>query len=366
MKKNIREVHAWPIERNEEYIFFSDRVVGGLYYLKGISEKVKCEITPVELKRIGITMVNSICFFEENIILIPGYLYEPVALYNFKRKSFELIDPLSKKTDTSEKGFVCESKLIIVTHSSNVAIYEIDLLGGAVQRHKYSDGRIHKSWLPFIFGGDIFIPGTDEKKLWKYSSGELYMYDIPINEKIMSIIPDEIEKEKLWLYTTSLERIYGINKEGELLEIINTGIESDQGNLIRIYQIGKCFFLLHSVEGIIIFNKETGKKAQFVLDEKYKINNYKDILPCIYLGLVKEKDKFIFISFANTTIELSYKDGNIISQQLIIELPKEIRTSFIWASMFNYWQKPENDYYKEDAIHTLERYLGYVEERGEI
>ena len=358
---NTREARIWPIAQYKNNVWFSDTMVNGIYYIKnGDFENVHCEILPEELDKHGIKWVYFICFLDDKMYIFPTYLNQPYAVYDLRKKHISYHNPIGTGDETLDKGFVVGSNLVLVPHYSNVCVYEIELNEcKVVSKCYYNDGLMHKTWLPFLQGRKLYIPGTDQKTFSIYSDGKIQELNLAIHNSLMSMVQTYDRKDEFWAYTEKIDDLYRVDGDGKIIQTVSiNAYEKVEGSLFRVIPFHNILIFLHSILGILIYDLETEVIEEITKDE-LRVNHYEGKLNCMYVGCNVEEDKVDVFSYGNHTVEIVCVGDSYKTFIRNIELPMEIRNDYIDSKIAGFGIR-DGDVMEESRISTLNSFLNYV------
>lgn len=193
MNKNMR---IWPMEADGDCIWFSDRLIGGLYQYHILDKKVECEISPLKLYYRNVFRINGIVCWKEFIILCPFYLNYPVIVFSKKEKSMKSVFIRGTENNTRlDCAKRIENILYLNMFNSYIAVWLINLDELCDLKTKeiipkmipYPDSCLHTVWFAKYFDEGIYLPDYQRKTIYKIEKEKILKINAKIPKNIFTI-----------------------------------------------------------------------------------------------------------------------------------------------------------------------------------
>lgn len=310
MEKNIK---IWPIEIDNEWVWFSDALIGGLYRCHRFNGEVKCEITPIELHKKNIFRLSGIVSWNDYVILCPFFINCPIVVFSKETKCIKWVYVCGVGKYTSLDGArIIENKLYLNMYHSNIAvlIFCLDKLCNPqikeitpIMLH-YPDNCIHTVWFAKSYEDILYLPDQDKKIIYKVEKGEISSIIAEIPQTIFTIYCYQSE---LWIISIDGWEIYRVNQQGKLKETIllkQNGFLLEEQGVFHIIVFKEYIFLIFRKETLGCYDRKKQCKVNLKIPSKKLKNQYTDILPGTFLFGIKNNNKIFFPPYGNCGLEI--------------------------------------------------------------
>lgn len=302
-KKNVR---VWTIENDDNWVWFSDGLTGGLYRYHRLTGETKCEIDPVDLYKQNIFRIAGIVCWKEYVVLCPLSVRQPIAVFSklTGRVKTVPIFGIEKYTHLGNLDGAREinNVLYLNLYRSKVAVLAIELDKLCDFQVKeilpriicYSDNNVHTVWLAKCFANTIYLPVQEEKIIYKVKNNEITYMNAEIPKNIFTICFYESE---IWVLSDDGREAYRLDLDGKLQEVIS--IQQDDIPLEmgahNIIVTGNYIFFMLPKYSIICCDKKTHCTVRLNLPDK-DIENLcpNEMSGGFFLGMEKNDELLLF------------------------------------------------------------------------
>lgn len=310
--KNIR---AWPVEIDKDWIWFSDNLVGGLYRYHIPTGETRCEINPVSLYDQGVFRVGGIVSWEEYVIICPLYVGDPIIVFSKQTKSLKniSINLNIKEYAHFDSARKIGSRLYLNLYRSSIAalVMEMEELCSTKiktiipQMILYPHKKICTTWWSKYFKNTIYFPVYGEKKIYKIENEKISCLNAQIPENIYTIY---FYKSEIWVLSIAGDEVYRIDLNGKLQEVISIKQHLFLTEKSKAYNIivteNYIFFMLWT-NVLVCYDRKKHCEINLDISLKDFKNQYPDKFPGNFLYGIERKDKLILLPYGNRGLEIN-------------------------------------------------------------
>ena len=326
-KRIKRESSMWPMHSKDSLVFYSDAILGGVFSYDKIKKKTQCIIDSDIIIKNGITDVGGLWVWKDQLIILPRDLSEHAVKYNLSSNEITVKNRLTHDKDLLLGcGVFMKGKFLhVVPYNSDKCVYLIEPENLEVSKaYSYPDQNNHRSWLPFMQSGKIYIPDTGSNQVHVFADNKVKEITIDRSICLMSVVPAEGNTKEYWAYSGSVDEIFLINEEGKILKKQPISFSNcTEGEIVSIVPFKSYLILLHSTVGIIIFDLLNQCRVECFGQEKDWIKCEK-LLRSPYIGYERTNDEVFFFPYGCYARAFELSTAGIRSRRESIGLPPDI------------------------------------------
>lgn len=310
--KNIR---AWPVELDKDWIWFSDNLVGGLYRYHIPTGETRCEIHPISLYDQGIFRIGGIVSWKGYVIICPLYVEDPVVVFSKQTKSLKKISINLKIKEYAhfDSARKIGSRLYLNLYRSSIAalVMEMEELCNVKiktiipRKILYPHNKICTAWWSKCYKNTIYFPVYGEKKIYKVENDQISCLSAQIPENIYTIY---FYKSEIWVLSIAGDEVYRIDLNGKLQEVIAIEqhfFKTEKSKAYNIIVTENYIFFMLWTNVLSCYDRKNHCEVNLDISLKDFKNQYPDKFPGNFLYGIERKDKLILLPYGNRGLEIN-------------------------------------------------------------
>lgn len=334
MNINNNNIRIWPIEIDENYIWFSDVLTGGLYRCYKNFEKVKCEIYPTDLSRYGVFRIGAIVSWKKYIILCPQEINNFVLVFSKETKKLKKVFIIYEEKNIYLDGArTIENCLYLNFYRSNMAVIIIGLDELCNYNTKeiipqiipYPNNAVYTTWCAKCCDKVIYLPIYNEKIIFKIKQNKICPIIAEIPQNIFTLY---IYNSEIWILAVGGWEAYRVDLNGKLQEIASIKQEEllfEENGANNIIVTEKYVFFLLRKKALGCYDRKRKYQVNLKISPRRLENLYPDKLLTIFSEAIEKNGILYLLPYANRGIKINL--CTLKCKCIDILFPEEIDTN---------------------------------------